>query len=120
MAVDVEFMREGGILITKTRFVALSQTFAMSGITSVKGVKTLPSRGGLIFLLILGLFVMLGSVVLGAFLVVPAIVFLVLQKPTFSILITTAGGEVAAYYSKNWQFIARAVNAVNEAIIARG
>jgi hypothetical protein len=41
---DDVFLNEGGILITKTRFVSGAQTFALANISSVRGVE-IPQTG---------------------------------------------------------------------------
>ncbi len=117
---DELFFDEGGIIVTKTRFVARSQTFAMSGITSVRGIETPPSRGGLVFLLIIGLLMIFASPFVGVPIIILAAVCLYFQKSTFSVSITTAGGEVAAYTSTSGPFIARVIDALTQAFIARG
>jgi hypothetical protein len=115
---DMLFLDEGGITVTKTRFVAGARTFAMAGITSVRGVRMPPSRGGPMVLLLFG--VLLLIIYIGIPMIIGAIVWMVRQKPTFSVVLTTAGGEVAVYSSANWPFVARVLDALTQAIIARG
>ena len=117
---DAVFLDEGGITVTKTRFVAKGQTFALSGITSVRSVEIPPSRGPPIFMLVIGVLLLAGSPVIGIPAVIGAIVWLFVEKPTFSVVLTTAGREATAFTSPDSQFIARVVGALTQAIIARG
>ena len=41
-------------------------------------------------------------------------------KPTFAVVLRTAGGEVTAYQSKNSDHIAEIIDALNQAIISHG
>ena len=42
------------------------------------------------------------------------------QKTTYSVVLSTASGDAEAYSSKDSDFIFRVVDALNEAIVARG
>jgi tRNA A37 threonylcarbamoyladenosine synthetase subunit TsaC/SUA5/YrdC len=42
------------------------------------------------------------------------------EKPHFVVMLTTAGGETAAYRSPDKDFIERVLGALTEAIISRG
>ena len=55
------FLNEGGVTVTNTRFIVPAQTYAMSGITSVKSLRRDPKRMGPIILIVLGLLMMLGG-----------------------------------------------------------
>lgn len=117
------FLNEGGITVTNTRFIAGGQTYAMSGITSVKTLKHTPSKKGPIVLIILGLLGLAApdeAKIIGFLLLAGGIAWLVLNKPKFSVMLSSASGEVEAYTSKDEKFISNVVNAINEAIIARG
>ena len=117
---DEVFFSEGGILVSKTRFVVDSQIFALAGITSVRGVETPPNRTFPIILLLLGAVSFVVSVWLAAALLILSIAWLLLQKAAFTIVLTTASGEVKVYKSNDSAFILRIVRAVTEAIVARG
>ena len=89
---DTVFLNEGGITVTKTRFVARAQTFALAGITSVQAVKVPPSRTGPLVLLLFGILVfaafmgntmLIGAMVIGTPMLIGSVVWLFLQKPTF-------------------------------------
>lgn len=120
------FLNEGGITVTNSRFIANGQTYAMSGITSVKSFKHPTSIKGPIILFAIGFLIFIGgqgsagSILTGLLFFASAIAWLVLNKPLFSVMLSSASGETEAYSSKNENFILNVVNAINEAIIARG
>lgn len=114
------FFDEGGVTVTNARFIVSAQTYAMSGITSVKSIKESPSIKGPIILCILGLF-LFKEVPIGAIILVAiAIAWFILNKPKYSVVLSSASGEAEALTSKDSDFISRIVNAINEAIISRG
>jgi hypothetical protein len=130
---DHIFLDEGGILISKTRFASGSQTFALASVSSVRGAEIAPNRSMPIFLILLG--AIMGLIGIGATLeskwgvfpcaigvasITVGVVTLCREKPIFAVMLTAAGGEVAAYTSRDKEFIARVINALTEAIIARG
>lgn len=123
-------MQEGGITVTKTRFVAGAQIYALSGITSVRGVEIEPSRAGPITVVGSGLCLLGLAYAAETNIVVFLIVFLITaaiagfwwvkQKPSFAVVCTTAGGEVTALTSGDKLFVSRVIEAITQAIIARG
>jgi len=113
--------------VTNARFIVGAQTFAMRGITSVQGIETPASYGWPALLSLLGLLMALGlfsgAIGLGVFgvLILAAGIWLFTrQKPTFAVVLRTAGGEVTAYQSKNRDHIAEIIRALNDAIISHG
>jgi hypothetical protein len=117
------FFSGGDVSVTNARFMAKGQTYAMSGVTSVKSFQQNPSRKGPIILGILGLLIMavggtgllVGLVVIGA-----AVAWWFSQKPEFSVLLSSASGEVKALASQDGDFISKVVGALNDAIVHRG
>ena len=103
------FLNEGGVTVTNARFIVPSQTYAMSGITSVKTYEKTPSRNGPIILIVIGVLMALGGKqeAIGAvvFVLVLAVVWWIFQKIEYQVRLSTASGEA---------------NALNEAIIHRG
>ncbi len=117
------FLNEGGVTVTNSRFMASGQTYAMSGVTSVKSVQKDPSRKGPIIVLAIGLIALMAgkdAIVLGIICLAGGIAWWVLNKPKFLVILSSASGEVEALTSQSKEFIGRVVNALNEAIIARG
>ncbi len=75
--------------MTDARFIVGSQTYAMRGITSVKGIEITP-----------GFFARLFG-----------------ETSTFAVVLSTAGGEVRAYESKDSDLIGDVLEALNQAIV---
>lgn len=117
---EEDFFNSGGITVSRTRFVVDSQTFALANISSVRGVEAPPSRKLPIAILIFGVLLSFTTLWVGLPLSAISITWLILQKPTFSIVLTAAGGEVKAYSSKDRVFISQIIQALTEAIVARG
>ena len=117
------FLSEGGVNVTSARFIVPSQTFAMSGITSVKAFEEQPRRAWPIIFLILGALFLFGgggATVFGGILAVVSIAWLVSQKAKFHVLLSTASGEAKALSSQNREWINRVVTALNDSIVHRG
>ncbi|MBI4719070.1 MAG: hypothetical protein HY763_14795 [Planctomycetes bacterium] len=112
MAEQIIF-EQGGTKVTSARVVIGPQTYALGGITSVQAREIPPSRKGPIILMIVGFpFFFIGTII--------GIIWLIRQKTTYAVLLVSAAGEQEALTSKDKALIAQIVNAINEAIIARG
>jgi ABC-type Fe3+ transport system permease subunit len=114
------FLSEGGVTVTNARFIVSSQTYAMSGITSVKNSQEPPKRSYPIICGLLGLLFLVGVPLLGIVLVILAIVWWIGQKSQYHVLLTTASGEMKALSSTDGDLITKVVQALNDAIVARG
>ncbi len=118
------FFSQGDISVTNARVMIGAQTYAMSGITSVRSIKEDPSRKGPIILGIVGLLPLfsgeIGGIILGLVLIGAAIAWFISKKPTYHVGLVTASGEAKALGSTDPEYIRKIVNAINEAIIARG
>ena len=117
---ETSFLKEGGVEVTNARFCVPAQTFAMAGITSVKNFHESPKRLYPIVCGVLGLALLAGLPVAGVGLVVLAVVWWVGQRTKYHILLATSGGEVKALTSNDGLFVAKVLDALNRAIIARG
>lgn len=130
---DQIFLHERGITVTKTRFMADNQTFALANITSVTPVEITASLGWPVALVMIGVLVLLLAVssggpssgvllygVIGSVVFAGGVFLLIKRKSTFVVMLSTAGGEVKACQSRDGDFILRIVAALNEAIVARG
>ncbi len=120
---EKNFFNEGGVSVTNARFMSQGQTYAMSGITSVKSFREGPSRKGPIVLGVIGLLALASGGVataVGVLLIGGAIALWFLQKPEFSVLLSSASGEAKALTSKDGDFISKVVAALNDAIVHRG
>lgn len=126
------FFDEAGLFISNSRFVTPSQTYAMSGVTSVGTTVTSPSKKGPLVLIGVGLLGVFINTVGGGASKSPAtaIVFVLLtalgiywfikKVPTYSVVLRSASGEAEAASSKNKELILRIVEGLNQAIIHRG
>ena len=127
MAEELTFFRGGNITVTNARFIAGSQTFAMRGITSVQGVETpvsyiIPVLLGLLGLVLAVNLFRSGSFfgLIGILILAVAIWIAIRQKPTFAVVLRTAGGDVTAYQSTDRNHIAKIIQALNEAMVSNG
>ena len=75
--------------MTDARFVVGSQTYAIRNITSVKGIEIIPGPIGRL---------------LG-------------YKSMFAVVLSTAGGEIRAYESKDSDLIGDVLETLNQAIV---
>lgn len=114
------FFDEGGVTVTNARFIVPSQTYAMSGVTSVKSLRRNPSRKGSIVLIVLGLLAMWIDIFVGLLIIGGGVIWWVVSKPLYAIVLSSASGEAEVFSSMDATFISRIVNALNEAIVARG
>jgi hypothetical protein len=132
------FLNEGGITVTKTRFMVHGQTYALANITSVSAA-IIPGRfdGVLVFILFGGLMGLSGFgvlndgssddrpvgiilLILGIVMIGVGIITLKSRKKSYAVILNTAGSEMKTYVSRDRDFILRIVAALNEAIVARG
>lgn len=128
-ALERTFHNSPGVLVTNSRFVVGSQTFAMSGVTSVSSFTEPASHKWPIVIIVLGALAMLGGlaqgsqgwggILFGVLIVATGIWWFTKQKPTFHVLLRTASTEVKALNSKDEGYIAGVVKALNDAIIYR-
>jgi hypothetical protein len=127
MAEETTFFQSGDIAVTNARFIVGAQTFAMRGITSVQGIEQSPSYVAPVILALLGLILALnlfsgeiGLGILGLLILAASIWLFTRRKPTFAVVLRTAGGELTAYQSKKRDHIAEIIHALNQAIISHG
>lgn len=115
------FLESGAVTVTNTRFIVPGQTYAMSGVTSVRFERVEPKRGWPIFITLVGLLLLASDALraFGVILLVIGIAWLVLVKTDFAVALSSASGEVRAIKSKDSAFINGIVNALNEAIVYR-
>jgi hypothetical protein len=100
----------------------------MRGITSVQPIKIPASytvSGTLIIVgLIMALVGSLGSLFvlggLGFVLLALGVWLAVRSKPIFAVVLRTAGGEITAYESYDWNYISQIIEALNRSIVSHG
>jgi hypothetical protein len=127
MAEETTLFQSRNIAVTNARFIVGAQTFAMRGITSVEGVETPVSYIGPVMLGLLALWIsislfggMIFLGIVGVLILVADIWITIRRKPTFTVVLRTAGGEVTAYKSTDRDHIAQIIRALNEAMISHG
>jgi hypothetical protein len=119
--------KRGDVTVTNSRFIVGSQTYAIRNITSVK-VEKLDSNeqqpGLWIFLGVIGVLfgafdkswtIVLGGLAVAAF---GAYSTLNRKKMIYSVVLTTASGEVKACTSEDGKHIGSIVKGLNDAIAA--
>jgi hypothetical protein len=117
---EKQFFSYEDVKVTNARFVNGSQTYAMSNITSVKSFVQKPSRVGGIIVLVIGLAIAMNTPVVGLLIAAAAAVYLFQQKTKYHIMLATAGGEVSALTTHQFDYLQKVVAALNEAIVYRG
>jgi hypothetical protein len=116
------FLVEGNVRVTNARFISGGQTYAMSGITSVKRTVQKPKYGVWVFLALIGfVFLLAGkeAAIFGVLLIVVAIAVAASLKSDHFVVLHSSSGEMNALSSKDESFIQRVVEAINEAIVFR-
>ena len=114
----------GAVKVTNSRVVVGNQTYALSGITSVRFHQLKPKRL-LPAVLMVGGFLLAKSnpdatvwqyLILSA----PGAIWLLAQRSTYTVELNSSSGESRALQSKKRDFIQDVVSAINQAIVARG
>ena len=119
---EISFMAEGNVRVTNSRFISGGQTYAMSGITSVKQDVQKPKYGGLIILGLIGFITLAiggNAVWIGLLMMVIAIAVGISLKADYFVILHSSSGEMKALTSKDKEFISRVVDAINQAIVFR-
>jgi hypothetical protein len=118
------FFESGGVKVTNARFIVRAQTYAMSGVTSVKTSVAPPNRGGLLAAVAVGILMTIGlggsAKILGLAVAAVAVWLLTQQKSTYAVFLHSASGEVNALADTDESYINGVVNALNEALVHRG
>jgi len=123
MAEEKVFLNEGGVSVTNARMMYGDQTYAMSGVTSVKSFEKQPSRKGPIVLIIIGLLALAGgkdTIIVSLLLLAGGILWWIKQKAEYSVVLTSSSGETKAYTSNDKAFVIKIVQSINDAIVHRG
>ncbi|WP_250490416.1 DUF6232 family protein [Caballeronia sp. INML2] len=118
------FLDENGMRVTNARFITPAQTYAMSGVTSVKREIKPANRVPGFLLAVLGVTIFFlgdgGWKVIGFLLLCAGVAVAVKEKDTHYVVIHSASGESRATQSDDKGAIDRIIAALNESIIARG
>ncbi|MGF6265034.1 hypothetical protein OKW49_005962 [Paraburkholderia youngii] len=119
------FLDENGMRVTNARFITPAQTYAMSGVTSVKREMKPANRTPGVLFALLGaaiFFLTDGGVgkLVGFLVACAGIAVAVKAKDLHYVVIHSASGESRATQSNDKGAIDRIIAALNESIIARG
>jgi hypothetical protein len=116
------FLEERAIRVTNARFIVPGNTFAMSGVTSVKHLEKDRSVIAGYVLIIAGVFLSLlpTLIAMGVIFILGGALYLWKCKGKFDVRLQTASGEIKALTSNDKEFVRRVVYALNEAIVYRG
>lgn len=117
---EQEFFNQGSVRVTSARFMVNGQTYAMTGVTSVKRGKKDPARGWPIFLLLLGCGLFFAKPIFGVALVAGSALWLFTQSTEHTVMLSSASGEAEALTSTREGYINEIIEALNQAIIHRG
>lgn len=116
-----------GVTVTTSRVQVRETTYALANITSVRSLVEPRSVGpivaGVSFIAVSALVVWLGGVgvgLLGVFFGAICVAYFFTTKAKYWIFIGTAGSEQKAIHSNEPVWTAKVVEAINNAIIARG
>jgi hypothetical protein len=117
----------GDITVSNTRVVVGAQTFALANISSVKIECTQPTAFGAGFVAAVGGVLAISGLgsgssataITGIIALVIGVLYIVLRRYTYWLLLTAAGGEARACSSKDPADIQRVVAAIERAIVER-
>jgi hypothetical protein len=120
-AQEKTYYEHGQVKVTNARFIVPSQTYAMSGITSVKFYSEKPSILWPILAFFVAVVAFAGKGNIWA-VGIPLIagVLLLLRKAKYHVVLSSASGETRALESKNKEFISSVIEGLNQAIVSRG
>jgi hypothetical protein len=121
---EKQYYTNGGVTVTSKRLIVQSQTFAVSGITSVKLGVEQPSKLIPILLIAIGGLgcvagIKEGIINIWTLLFVLGIAWILTLKSKYTVILATASGESEAVVSENKEFIEQIVAGLNKAIIER-
>lgn len=117
------FFQNGGVTVTTSRFIVPGQMYTMNGVTSIRSIVIPPSRRGPIILAVIGFFCLLAgksAILVGLLMIGGAIFWWTRQKSDFTVVLNSASGEARALTSTDGTFIDRVVDALHQAVAARG
>ncbi len=100
----------------------------MANVASVKFGKEEPSRTGPILIIVSGVLCLVvglslnasGVALAGLIVAIIGAAWWVLRKTTYSVILSSASGEMHALSSNDAEYIQNVINALNEAIVQRG
>ena len=118
-----EFFSSDNVYVSLTRFVVFGKTYAMSGVTSVKASSINPSRFWPVSLIIIGVLLLLvggNAIIFGLCSLALAVCLWITQRPEYVVMLSLSSGEAQALRSRDRDYVASVVQALNDCIVARG
>lgn len=121
------FYQDPTVIVTNSRCIVAGQTYAMSGITSVRPFTEVPSKGGPIVLIIVGAFFVMGALgqhfvfgaLMGIGMIAGGIAWYKSKKDIYHVVVHSASGESRLIHSTDRAYITSIIAALNEAIVYR-
>lgn len=127
MSDEKVFIDRKDVKVTNTRFIAGGKTYPIANITSVSTAVEKPSKNGPIITFAIGIFpFMAGFTGDYGMTIVGVVMFLIAgfwrwwQSPEYSLVLSSASGEVEAYESGDEDLILNIEEALSDAIVSRG
>lgn len=119
---EQKFYEDGNVIVTQSRFVASSKTYAMRNISSMSIGEIKKSKVFQILVIIVGVIMLTGegTRVYGVVAIAMGALLLYFIRNEYSVRINSNSGENDGFVSKDRERIEKIVNAVNEAMVLRG
>ncbi|AZA47949.1 hypothetical protein EG346_06975 [Chryseobacterium carnipullorum] len=119
---ETTFYKDINVIVTQSRYVTQSKTYAMRNISSVHVFEIIKSRRFPLILIVIGILLLFSgdTRIVGTIFAVIGAVILFLTKNEYAVRISTNSGEANSIISKDKIYIQKIVNALNQAIIHRG
>lgn len=119
---ETTFYQDAQILVTQSRYVTDTKTYAMRNISSVHVFEIVKSKTVQVILIAIGFLLIFNDNlrIIGFLLLAGSIASFLLIKSEYAVRISTNSGEANSLISKDKIYIQRIVNALNDAIIHRG
>ena len=119
---EITFYQNANVIVTQSRFVTASKTYAMRNISSVFVYEIVKSRRFPVGLIVIGALMLASDStrIFGIIGIGIGILILMAIKNEFAVRISTNAGETNSIVSKDRAHIQQIVDALNEAIIHRG
>lgn len=130
MAEEISLYRDATIQVTNLRAILPGKTYAMANITSVSTFTQPANTAPGVIMAILGALIVLPGIVVsemrgcsftvGIAMLIIGIAIAAAAKNVYWVRIGSASGETNALRSEDHDYVARVVDAINEAIVRRG
>jgi len=142
MSEEATIYEKGDIKITNLRAIFGTKTYSISNITAVEMQKTPASTGCASLIAVVGAALVVWQIItlvttsryafkagltspwtlifIGAIMLIGGIAMSRMEKPSYSLKITTASGEISATSSEDKELVKNVTDALNDAIVRKG